>query len=378
MIEKTFKQIPSTRRDRQELIYKSCTRNEGIIFTTNGNIKIREELARDAINSIDKVTQELTNYLWRNIEQIIGWANKKLFKLPEIRSEIIGVDENIEKSLLRKAFDTLIQRLARPATDIFLSYPRVKQIRAKVLREYQIELMILDSFIINGTRVSRGIIPFIASGKFGKFHFELSYEERLVINNSNNDLTKKAVRDKKSHTSGSFEELPPKDAIESKENTKKVTSNEKNATLKNKTEEEDQASSKKKRSKGFFGNKAGQNDIQSTKQCSEDNISINSEFQNNTKDYEPFELDQFQNLEDNKEIDKFNKLNFSEESDDLKKIQIEIEEDINEFICCMKNSVFYGSGIIRFYNQELDKYRRKFIELEENKHRWLFLVSNKK
>lgn len=40
----------------------------------------------------------------------------------------------------------------------------------------------------------------------------------------------------------------------------------------------------------------------------------------------------------------------------------------------MKNSVFYGSGIQRFYNQELDKYRRKFIELEEDKHRWLFLV----
>ena len=42
----------------------------------------------------------------------------------------------------------------------------------------------------------------------------------------------------------------------------------------------------------------------------------------------------------------------------------------------MKNSVFYGSGIQRFYNQELDKYRRKFIELEEDKHRWFFLVIN--
>ena len=40
----------------------------------------------------------------------------------------------------------------------------------------------------------------------------------------------------------------------------------------------------------------------------------------------------------------------------------------------MKNSVFHGSGIQRFYNQELDKYRRKFIELEEDKHRWFFLV----
>ena len=40
----------------------------------------------------------------------------------------------------------------------------------------------------------------------------------------------------------------------------------------------------------------------------------------------------------------------------------------------MKNSVFYGSGINRFYNQELDKFRRKFIELEADKHRWQHYV----
>ena len=72
------------------------------------------------------------------------------------------------------------------------------------------------------------------------------------------------------------------------------------------------------------------------------------------KDYEPFRLDQFQSLEDNKVYNNFNKLEFSEESDDLKKIQVEIEQDTNEFITCMKDSVFYGSGIQNFFNQEID------------------------
>ena len=37
----------------------------------------------------------------------------------------------------------------------------------------------------------------------------------------------------------------------------------------------------------------------------------------------------------------------------------------------MKNSFFYGSGIHWFFNQELDKYRRKFIE---NKSLWFSYV----
>ena len=95
------------------------------------------------------------------------------------------------------------------------------------------------------------------------------------------------------------------------------------------------------------------------------------------------------------ETDFFDQLNFSPDAKNLEEIHTEIDTDLAEFISCkakikkifhfvtstiilstgMKNSVFYGSGIQRFYNQELDKYRRKFIELEEDKHRWLFLVS---
>ena len=268
IIEKTFKQIPSARKDRQELIYNNCKENNGFINPITGNTKIREELARDVINSIDKVAEELTNFLWNIIEKIIDWANKRLFNLPEIRSEIIGVDENIEKSLLRKAFATLIQRLA--IQDIFLKPPRVREIRLHVLREYQIEVKMLDDFIKNKTKESTGIISFIENGKS---KIDISNEEREV---KKNDPKKKEVKDKKNHTS-----------------SKKVINSVK---------------SKEENGQDFNG------------------------------------------------------------------VCLEIGEDFKMFLSCMKHAVFYTSGILRFHNEVLDKYRLKFIELEEQKHRWYSLV----
>ncbi len=70
----------------------------------------------------------------------------------------------------------------------------------------------------------------------------------------------------------------------------------------------------------------------------------------------------------------FDKLTFSSDAEFLHEIQQEIKEDIDEFVNCMKNSIFFGSGIQRFYNSELDKFRRRFIELEHNKQRWQFYV----
>jgi hypothetical protein len=63
----------------------------------------------------------------------------------------------------------------------------------------------------------------------------------------------------------------------------------------------------------------------------------------------------------------FDDLKFSQDSDSLKKIHTEIEQDVNEFISCMKNSIYYGSGIQRFLYQELDKIRRKFLNVEDAK-----------
>ena len=98
----------------------------------------------------------VTVYLWDTVGRIIEWISRRLYNIPEIRKEMIGEDEGKEKELMEKAFDALIQRIARPATVIFLSTPRSKNIRSRVLREYPMELKILDTFIDKGQMKSRG------------------------------------------------------------------------------------------------------------------------------------------------------------------------------------------------------------------------------
>ena len=235
IIERTFKHIPATRPDRQKAIYISYMGNDGLVPPVPGNQKIRDELSRDAINSIDRVTMELTIYLWRNVGKIIGWISNKLYNMPEIRSEMVG-SSDMEESLLRKAFDSLIQRLARPATDIFLSYPRTKMNRLKVLREYQMELMIIDNFVENGRIKSRGIIPFIANGKLGKFQFDLAFEERLVINKSKEETISLSGFDHSSMQSSKLDKLSSKNKTKQtslSKNDEKVKQLE-DSTIKNK------------------------------------------------------------------------------------------------------------------------------------------------
>ncbi len=70
----------------------------------------------------------------------------------------------------------------------------------------------------------------------------------------------------------------------------------------------------------------------------------------------------------------FQKLYFSQDSRTLREIQEEVNTDIKMFLECIKNSVFFGSGISRFYNQELDIYRRRFLDLEDDKRTWSQLV----
>jgi hypothetical protein len=70
----------------------------------------------------------------------------------------------------------------------------------------------------------------------------------------------------------------------------------------------------------------------------------------------------------------FDNLEFSPDAESLQELQAELEADFEEFIACMKNSIFHGSGIQRLYNLELDMYRKKFLDLEEDKRRWSYLA----
>ena len=132
----------------------------------------------------------MNGFLFANIDKMIAWVRKTLWDMPEIRKEMIGDDENIERLLMNRSFDSLIQRLARPATDIFLRFPRSKIQRIRIMQEFQMELLILNKYMINGRICERGIIQFLANGKLGDFQIEIQKNEIVVDVPSENDERK--------------------------------------------------------------------------------------------------------------------------------------------------------------------------------------------
>ena len=70
----------------------------------------------------------------------------------------------------------------------------------------------------------------------------------------------------------------------------------------------------------------------------------------------------------------FNKLTFAPPPENMAQVQKEISEDIDGFLECMSNSVFYWSGVQRLYGAELDALRDKFLDLQTSRHRWSYYV----
>jgi hypothetical protein len=70
----------------------------------------------------------------------------------------------------------------------------------------------------------------------------------------------------------------------------------------------------------------------------------------------------------------FAELKLSKDANSFIEIQQEIEQDIKEFVLCMKNVVFHRSDIHRFYIDELDNLRSKFFQLEDQKRIWSLYV----
>ena len=67
-------------------------------------------------------------------------------------------------------------------------------------------------------------------------------------------------------------------------------------------------------------------------------------------------------------------LNFSEDSESYQKLIDELKEDTEKFIEFLKNSVFYGSGILKLYNHKREKYRRKFLDHKIKSRTWEYHV----
>ena len=92
---------------------------------------------------------------------------------------MIGKDANIENLLFKKSFEALIQRLARPATNIFIANPRTPTVRKRIMKEYIMELMTLNKFIENGEICEIGIIKFLACGEEGEFELNIKKKSNL-------------------------------------------------------------------------------------------------------------------------------------------------------------------------------------------------------
>jgi GTPase Era involved in 16S rRNA processing len=172
-VDRILKAVPAMHADRQKAIYISCTGDEGIVSPKEGNNKVRMELSRDASLCIDKISMELSTYLTKTKNRIIDWIRDRLWYIPEVRMEMILSDEKTDEKLLRRSFDALMQRIMKPAIDLFLRYPRSKHERQKVMHEYQIELVMLDSFLDSGYLKSKGIVKFLANGRLGPFNLEV-------------------------------------------------------------------------------------------------------------------------------------------------------------------------------------------------------------
>lgn len=121
-IKKCFMEMDSLNKERQRAIYIRQMSHQQMVDQTEGNIAIRKEVAREAIEMLDHITMNLNKLLWKKYDEIIDWIRTNMWNMTEIRREMIGIDEQGEKHIMQKCLDALIQRLARPATEIFLRF----------------------------------------------------------------------------------------------------------------------------------------------------------------------------------------------------------------------------------------------------------------
>lgn len=315
-----FKNIDTMQPQRQRTLYSLVVGDEGVIAPKQGNYHIRKELFTKSINMLNETSEELTMLLLRKFNMIVQWVTQRMFNLPEIRIKLLGHDENHERELLQRAFDALIQRLGRPCTNLFLVSPRSQVDRIRLMEEYQIDLLILDKFFIDGTVRSRGLYDFLACGRHGEFQPEIKLDKFVL------DSDKTPVDDKFKD-----DHVDEDDEEEYSDVSDQEPENDVDELLVKKKEEKSKPESIK------------------DKALPSGNLQKASERM-------------------------FGKITlFTPDAEFFKDICIELQQDTNEFIECMKNPVFYGSGIHRYYYQELDKLRRKFIELED-KQEWTQLV----
>lgn len=386
-IERNYNTTDASKKERQKAIFIKCTGDEGIVSPKEGNAAIRIELTREAIATLDKITVEFTNFLIEYIEKIIEWITKRLWGIPEIKKEMYPFPCDIYDKFLKKSFDSLFLRLCKPAIDLFLRYPRSKIERLRVMHEYQMEMVILDCYFTDGRLIKRyldaaclkflkiklyylffrGIVNYLASGELGEFDLEVNYDQlvgyskepekyrRNIDEDDGDDIKKKKKRNQSDDDVGENDENDEGEKKKKRKKGKKEKKEKKEHKHKHKHKH-------KSRSKSNHKDKDDEKDKVKDKYKVEE---IDEDLIKGDEKY-TVKLIKFHNHQ-------FSGLKFSNDAGDLPSIEAEIEQDFSEFLFCLKNSVFYGSGILRFFNQELDSFRRRFLELENNRRTWYLL-----
>lgn len=292
IIEESFNEIATLKTKRQRAIYEAEMSNQQVVDPMQGNIAIRMELAREATDKLNKITMGLNELLWKKYDDIIDWIRANMWNMTEIRREMIGVDEKAEKFIMQSCFDALIQRLARPATEIFLRFPRSRIIRRKILEEYKLELIILDNFIEEGRIKPRGLVHFLASGEHREFKIDERIEAPEII-----------------PTVSSFSNAKDENEGDEKEEEK----------------DEDEYDEVK---------------VDESKDEKDEKKTVVSDTE--SKLDEPIEYQR---------DSQFDGLDYVNPAGCFEAINKEINEDAKEYLACLKNSVFFGSGLLRFYKQ---------------------------
>ena len=113
---------------------------------------------------------ELGAKIWETISKMLNWILEEMYCIKEIKEKLLQDSEKNAKRILEQQIGTLILRVARPAVELFIRFPRHDG-RTQCMKRFSHEVLILDMFYKNektGNFESKGLEWFLLTGKSKK------------------------------------------------------------------------------------------------------------------------------------------------------------------------------------------------------------------
>jgi len=98
---------------------------------------------------------------------MLNWILGEMYCIKEIKEKLLQDTENNSKRILEQQIETLILRIARPAVELFIRFPRHDG-RTQCMKRFSHEVLILDMFYKNessGKFESKGLEWFLLTGE---------------------------------------------------------------------------------------------------------------------------------------------------------------------------------------------------------------------